>query len=254
MLRFLRCVPQLCATSGCRSRPFPRRLLPSTLLIVLQGCTRGRELAQRSNCMAWREYKRCNFTDAKEPRANPSTSGFAGRGGRLQRAAPGDHWTAIRAGRQRTLRETAQAEFNKKLKIRFRFAVILTQFLVWGKVCKLCLKMRFPPNQHFQNRGPEQKLNFLKCSGGQSRCGKFHPKQSYFSDKLGLTHTTRLYAAPCAREFTVLCPVHSRHCTATLGGYQRNWPLQDSRSCHLFCGNCKASLDPKLQIASKACY
>jgi hypothetical protein len=43
----------------------------------------------------------------------------------------------------------AEAEFIGKLKIRFRFPAILTQFLVWGKACKFSLKMRFPPNQHF---------------------------------------------------------------------------------------------------------
>ena len=43
----------------------------------------------------------------------------------------------------------AKAEFIGKLKIRFRFPAILTQFSVWGQACKLCLKMRFPQNQHF---------------------------------------------------------------------------------------------------------
>jgi hypothetical protein len=47
------------------------------------------------------------------------------------------------------LRDGAQAEFIGKLKIRFRFPAIMTQFLVWGKACKFSLKMRFPPNQHF---------------------------------------------------------------------------------------------------------
>jgi hypothetical protein len=45
--------------------------------------------------------------------------------------------------------EPGQAEFIGKLKIRFRFPAILTQFSVWGQACKLCLKMRFPQNQHF---------------------------------------------------------------------------------------------------------
>jgi hypothetical protein len=53
-----------------------------------------------------------------------------------------------------------QADFIGKLRIRFRFPAILTQFLVWGQACKLCLKMRFPLNQHFQDRGPERELNF----------------------------------------------------------------------------------------------
>jgi hypothetical protein len=65
-------------------------------------------------------------------------------------------------------RKAAEAEFIGNLKIRFRFPAILTQFLVWGQACKLCLKMRFPPNQHFQNRGQERELNFKKCSRGQN--------------------------------------------------------------------------------------
>jgi hypothetical protein len=64
--------------------------------------------------------------------------------------------------------DATQAEFIGILKIRFRFPAILMQFLVWGQACKLCLKMRFPPNQHFQNRGLERELHFKKCSRGQN--------------------------------------------------------------------------------------
>jgi hypothetical protein len=51
------------------------------------------------------------------------------------------------------LRDGAQAEFIGKLKIRFRFPAILKQFLVWGKACKLCLKMRFPQTSIFKTGG-----------------------------------------------------------------------------------------------------
>jgi hypothetical protein len=46
-----------------------------------------------------------------------------------------------------------KAEFIGKLKIRFWFPAILTQFLVWGKACKLCLQMRFPPKPAFSKQG-----------------------------------------------------------------------------------------------------